>query len=49
VTDSYCYRRFFGEVYPQQSKAANRMTLENVLRRSRSVSFVFTPGNTLSD
>ena len=32
--DSYCYHRFFGEVYPQQSAPASRMTLEDFLRRA---------------
>jgi len=32
--DSYCYHRFFGEVYPQQVKAPKRMTLEDFIRRS---------------
>jgi sugar phosphate isomerase/epimerase len=32
--DSYCYHRFFGEVYPQQVKPPKRMTLEDFIRRS---------------
>jgi sugar phosphate isomerase/epimerase len=32
--DSYCYHRFFGEVYPQQVKSPKRMTLEDFIRRS---------------
>src|SRR5678815_3112626 len=32
--DSYCYHRFFGEVYPQQRQPARRMTLEDFLDRA---------------
>jgi sugar phosphate isomerase/epimerase len=32
--DSYCYHRFFGEVYPQQKQPARRMTLEDFLARA---------------
>ncbi len=32
--DSYCYHRFFGEVYPQQRRPANGMTLEDFLNRA---------------
>ena len=35
--DSYCYHRFFGEVYPQQSKPARSMTLEDFLRRAHEL------------
>jgi len=35
--DSYCYHRFFGEVYPQQSTPANRMTLEDFLQRAHQL------------
>ena len=35
--DSYCYHRFFGEVYPQQAPPARRMTLEDFLRRARQL------------
>jgi hypothetical protein len=35
--DSYCYHRFFGEVYPQQSDPGRRMTLEDFLRRARQL------------
>ncbi|MCP5116525.1 MAG: sugar phosphate isomerase/epimerase, partial [bacterium] len=35
--DSYCYHRFFGEVYPQQQRPANGMTLENFLSRAREL------------
>jgi len=32
--DSYCYHRFFGEVYPQQEKPLRRMTLEDFIDRA---------------
>jgi sugar phosphate isomerase/epimerase len=32
--DSYCYHRFFGEVYPQQVKPSKKMTLEDFIRRA---------------
>ncbi|MBZ5595611.1 MAG: sugar phosphate isomerase/epimerase [Acidobacteriia bacterium] len=35
--DSYCYHRFFGEVYPQQSTPATSMTLEEFLRRAHEL------------
>jgi sugar phosphate isomerase/epimerase len=35
--DSYCYHRFFGEVYPQQSTPANGMTLEDFLHRAHQL------------
>jgi sugar phosphate isomerase/epimerase len=37
--DSYCYHRFFGEVYdyPKQSTPAKRMSLEDFLRRSKEL------------
>jgi len=35
--DSYCYHRFFGEVYPQQPTPAKRMTLEDFLRRAHEL------------
>jgi 3-oxoisoapionate decarboxylase len=35
--DSYCYHRFFGEVYPQQSAPARGMTLEDFLRRAHEL------------
>ena len=34
--DSYCYHRFFGEVYPQQ-KAPRPMSLEDFLRRAKEL------------
>jgi 3-oxoisoapionate decarboxylase len=35
--DSYCYHRFFGEVYPQQTQPPNRMTQEDFLRRAHEL------------
>jgi sugar phosphate isomerase/epimerase len=35
--DSYCYHRFFGEVYPQQPAPPKRMTLEDFLRRAHEL------------
>jgi sugar phosphate isomerase/epimerase len=35
--DSYCYHRFFGEVYPQQSQPRRTMTLEDFLLRAQSL------------
>ncbi len=35
--DSYCYHRFFGEVYPQQSAPARSMTLEDFLHRAHEL------------
>jgi sugar phosphate isomerase/epimerase len=35
--DSYSYHRFFGEVYPQQTAPARRMTQENFLERARAL------------
>jgi 3-oxoisoapionate decarboxylase len=35
--DSYCYHRFFGEVYPQQSPPSRRMTLEDFLERAHEL------------
>jgi 3-oxoisoapionate decarboxylase len=32
--DSYCYHRFFGEVYPQQRQPPRRMTLEDFIDRA---------------
>ena len=32
--DSYCYHRFFGEVYPQQQKPDREMTLEGFIDRA---------------
>jgi len=35
--DSYCYHRFFGEVYPQQQPSPRSMSLEDFLRRARDL------------
>ena len=35
--DSYCYHRFFGEVYDQQRKPAKQMTLEDFIRRAKEL------------
>jgi len=35
--DSYCYHRFFGEVYPQQPAPSRRMTLEDFLRSAHEL------------
>ena len=35
--DSYCYHRFFGEVYPQQSEPPSRMILEEFIDRARAL------------
>ena len=35
--DSYCYHRFFGEVYPQQLQPPSPMSLEDFLRRAREL------------
>ncbi len=35
--DSYCYHRFFGDVYPQQKKPAKDVTLEWFLKRAHEL------------
>ena len=35
--DSYCYHRFFGEVYAQQSKPSKQMTLEDFIKRAHDL------------
>src|SRR5688572_17767766 len=35
--DSYCYHRFFGEVYPQQQAPAKAMTLEDFVVRANEL------------
>ncbi len=35
--DSYCYHRFFGEVYPQQHKPPKQMTLEDFIKRAHAM------------
>ncbi len=35
--DSYCYHRFFGEVYPQQQTPPKKMTVENFIDRAKQL------------
>ena len=35
--DSYCYHRFFGEVYPHQKKPPKQMTLEDFIKRAHEL------------
>ena len=35
--DSYCYHRFFGEIYPQQTPPARRMTVEDFVIRAHEL------------
>ncbi|HEY3456664.1 MAG TPA: sugar phosphate isomerase/epimerase family protein [Bryobacteraceae bacterium] len=35
--DSYCYHRFFGEVYPQQRRPDRTMTVEDFIRRAQEL------------
>jgi 3-oxoisoapionate decarboxylase len=35
--DSYCFHRFFGEVYPQQERPEQSMTLEDFIEAARSL------------
>jgi 3-oxoisoapionate decarboxylase len=35
--DSYCYHRFFGEVYPQQRQPDRKMTVEDFIRRAHEL------------
>jgi sugar phosphate isomerase/epimerase len=35
--DSYCYHRFFGEVYPQQVAPPKEMTLQDFIRRAKEL------------
>ena len=35
--DSYCYHRFFGEVYPQQQKPPKQMSLEDFIKRAHEL------------
>lgn len=35
--DSYCYHRFFGEVYPEQEKPSKEMTLEDFIMRAKEL------------
>ena len=34
--DSYCYHRFFGEVYPDQKPPAKDMTMQDFLERAKA-------------
>lgn len=34
--DSYCYHRFFGEVYPMQKPAARPYTMDSFLDRAKA-------------
>jgi len=35
--DSYCYHRFFGEVYPDQKAPAKSMTMQDFLKRAKEL------------
>ncbi len=35
--DSYCYHRFFGEVYPHQNPPAKQMTMEDFIKRAKEL------------
>lgn len=35
--DSYCYHRFFGEVYPDQQAPDKKMTMEDFLKRAKEL------------
>ena len=35
--DSYCYHRFFGEVYPDQKKPSKKMTMEAFIKRGHEL------------
>jgi sugar phosphate isomerase/epimerase len=35
--DSYCYHRFFGEVYPDQKPPAKKMTMQDFLTRAKEL------------
>jgi 3-oxoisoapionate decarboxylase len=35
--DSYCYHRFFGEVYPDQKEPARKMTMQDFLKRAKEL------------
>ena len=35
--DSYCFHRFFGEVYPEQEKPSKQMTVEDFLKRANEL------------
>jgi sugar phosphate isomerase/epimerase len=35
--DSYCFHRYFGEVYPQQISPSTRMTMEDFIMRAQEL------------
>lgn len=35
--DSYCYHRFFGEVYPDQKQPSSNMTIQDFLKRAKEL------------
>jgi sugar phosphate isomerase/epimerase len=35
--DSYCFHRYFGEVYPQQTRPSRRMTMEDFIMRAHEL------------
>ena len=35
--DSYCYHRFFGEVYPHQNQPPKKLTLEDFIKRAKEL------------
>ena len=35
--DSYCYHRFFGEVYPQQNQPGRKMTVQDFIERAKAL------------
>ena len=35
--DSYCYHRFFGEVYPDQKPPVKNMTMQDFLKRAKEL------------
>ncbi|MBW2582704.1 MAG: sugar phosphate isomerase/epimerase, partial [Deltaproteobacteria bacterium] len=35
--DSYCYHRFFGEVYPNQNPPSKEWTLEDFIERAKEL------------
>jgi len=35
--DSYCYHRFFGEVYPHQNQPTKQLTLEDFIKRAKEL------------
>ncbi len=35
--DSYCYHRFFGEVYPQQNQPSHKITVQDFIERAKAL------------